>query len=219
MSEPSVVLALRDLHRTYRSGDRLLHVLDGVELDLREGEIVGLVGPSGSGKSSLLHAAGLLERPTSGRVLVEGQDCTDLSDALRTRVRLSAIGFVYQAHHLSPEFTAEENVVLPQLMAGRSPDQAQARARALLGEMGLAERLEHQPAQMSGGEQQRVAVARALAGGDETAWRPLMGPVRKAAIALAEAGQVEILRKGKPVPIAEVRGVIRLRRAATEGET
>jgi lipoprotein-releasing system ATP-binding protein len=163
MSEPSVVLALRDLHRTYRSGDRLLHVLDGVELDLREGEIVGLVGPSGSGKSSLLHAAGLLERPTSGRVLVEGQDCTDLSDALRTRVRLSAIGFVYQAHHLSPEFTAEENVVLPQLMAGRSPDQARTRARDLLSEMGLAERLEHQPAQMSGGEQQRVAVARALA--------------------------------------------------------
>ena len=147
MSEPSVVLALRDLHRTYR----------------REGEIVGLVGPSGSGKSSLLHAAGLLERPTSGRVLVEGQDCTDLSDALRTRVRLSAIGFVYQAHHLSPEFTAEENVILPQLMAGRSPDQARARARTLLGELGLAERLEHQPAQMSGGEQQRVAVARALA--------------------------------------------------------
>jgi lipoprotein-releasing system ATP-binding protein len=163
MSEPSVVLALRDLHRTYRSGDRLLHVLDGVELDLREGEIVGLVGPSGSGKSSLLHAAGLLERPTSGRVLVEGQDCTDLSDALRTRVRLSAIGFVYQAHHLSPEFTAVENVILPQLMAGRSPDQAKDRARALLGEMGLSERLEHQPAQMSGGEQQRVAVARALA--------------------------------------------------------
>ena len=163
MSEPSVVLALRDLHRTYRSGDRLLHVLDGVELDLRQGEIVGLVGPSGSGKSSLLHAAGLLERPSSGRVLVEGQDCTDLSDPLRTRVRLSAIGFVYQAHHLLPEFTAEENVVLPQLMAGRSPDQARTRARALLSEMGLAERLEHQPAQMSGGEQQRVAVARALA--------------------------------------------------------
>lgn len=163
MSEPSVVLSLRDLHRTYRSGDRLLHVLDGVELDLRQGEIVGLVGPSGSGKSSLLHAAGLLERPTSGRVLVEGQDCTDLSDPLRTRVRLSAIGFVYQAHHLLPEFTAEENVVLPQLMAGRSPDQARTRARALLSEMGLAERLEHQPAQMSGGEQQRVAVARALA--------------------------------------------------------
>ena len=157
------VLALRDLHRTYTSGDRLLHVLDGVELDLSAGEIVGLVGPSGSGKSSLLHAAGLLERPTSGRVLVEGRDCTDLSDAQRTRVRLAAIGFVYQAHHLSPEFTAIENVMLPQLMAGRTPAAARERAAALLAELGLADRQEHQPAQMSGGEQQRVAVARALA--------------------------------------------------------
>jgi lipoprotein-releasing system ATP-binding protein len=162
MSEEPV-LSLRDLHRTYRSGDRLLHVLDGAELDLKAGEIVGLVGPSGSGKSSLLHAAGLLERPTSGRVLVEGRDCTDLSDALRTRVRLATIGFVYQAHHLSPEFSAVENVMLPQLMAGRSPAAARARAADLLSDLGLAERLEHQPAQLSGGEQQRVAVARALA--------------------------------------------------------
>ncbi|MFM8375437.1 MAG: ABC transporter ATP-binding protein [Phenylobacterium sp.] len=157
------VLSLRDLHRTYRSGDRLLHVLDGAELDLSAGEIVGLVGPSGSGKSSLLHAAGLLERPTSGRVLVEGRNCTDLSDALRTAVRLAAIGFVYQAHHPSPEFTAIENVMLPQLMAGRTPAAARERAAALLAELGLAERQEHQPAQLSGGEQQRVAVARALA--------------------------------------------------------
>lgn len=162
MSE-APVLSLRDLHRTYRSGDRLLHVLEGAELDLSAGEIVGLVGPSGSGKSSLLHAAGLLERPTSGRVLVEGRDCTDLSDALRTRVRLAAIGFVYQAHHLSPEFTAAENVMLPQLMAGRRPAAARERAAALLAELGLADRQEHQPAQLSGGEQQRVAVARALA--------------------------------------------------------
>ena len=162
MSE-APVLSLRDLHRTYRSGDRLLHVLEGAELDLSAGEIVGLVGPSGSGKSSLLHAAGLLERPTSGRVLVEGRDCTDLSDALRTRVRLAAIGFVYQAHHLSPEFTAVENVMLPQLMAGRRPAAARERAAALLAELGLADRQEHQPAQLSGGEQQRVAVARALA--------------------------------------------------------
>ena len=162
MSE-APVLSLRDLHRTYRSGDRLLHVLDGVELDLDAGEIVGLVGPSGSGKSSLLHAAGLLERPTSGRVIVEGRDCTDMSEAQRTRMRLSAMGFVYQAHHLSPEFTAAENVMLPQLMAGRTPAAARERAIALLAELGLADRTEHQPAQLSGGEQQRVAVARALA--------------------------------------------------------
>lgn len=162
MSE-APVLSLRDLHRTYRSGDRLLHVLDGAELDLSAGEIVGLVGPSGSGKSSLLHAAGLLERPTSGRIVVEGRDCTDLSDALRTRVRLAAIGFVYQAHHLSPEFTGIENVMLPQLMAGRTTEGARERAANLLAELGLAERQEHQPAQLSGGEQQRVAVARALA--------------------------------------------------------
>ncbi|MFM8754421.1 MAG: ABC transporter ATP-binding protein [Phenylobacterium sp.] len=162
MSE-APVLSLRDLHRTYRSGDRLLHVLDGVELDLDAGEIVGLVGPSGSGKSSLLHAAGLLERPTSGRVIVEGRDCTDMSEAQRTRMRLSAMGFVYQAHHLSPEFTAAENVMLPQLMAGCTPAAARERAIALLAELGLADRTEHQPAQLSGGEQQRVAVARALA--------------------------------------------------------
>lgn len=162
MSE-APVLSLRELHRTYRSGDRLLHVLDGVELDLDAGEIVGLVGPSGSGKSSLLHAAGLLERPTSGRVIVEGRDCTDMSEAQRTRMRLSAMGFVYQAHHLSPEFTAAENVMLPQLMAGRTPGAARERAIALLAELGLADRTEHQPAQLSGGEQQRVAVARALA--------------------------------------------------------
>lgn len=162
MSE-APVLSLRELHRTYRSGDRLLHVLDGVELDLDAGEIVGLVGPSGSGKSSLLHAAGLLERPTSGRVIVEGRDCTDMSEAQRTRMRLSAMGFVYQAHHLSPEFTAAENVMLPQLMAGRTPVAARERAIALLAELGLADRTEHQPAQLSGGEQQRVAVARALA--------------------------------------------------------
>lgn len=162
MSE-APVLSLRDLHRTYRSGDRLLHVLDGVELDLDAGEIVGLVGPSGSGKSSLLHAAGLLERPTSGRVIVEGRDCTDMSEAQRTRMRLSAMGFVYQAHHLSPEFTAAENVMLPQLMAGHTPAAARERAIALLAELGLADRTEHQPAQLSGGEQQRVAVARALA--------------------------------------------------------
>ncbi|HEX5380017.1 MAG TPA: ABC transporter ATP-binding protein [Phenylobacterium sp.] len=157
------VLAIRGLKRTYRSGDRDLPVLTGVDLDLAPGEIVGLVGPSGSGKSSLLHAAGLLERPTDGQILIEERDCSKLTDRQRTRVRLSTIGFVYQAHHLLPEFTALDNVALPQMIAGRSRQAARARAAELLTQLGLGERMNHQPAQMSGGEQQRVAIARALA--------------------------------------------------------
>ncbi len=161
MSEP--VLSIRGLRRTYKSGDRALVVLDGAELEVRPGEIVGLIGPSGSGKSSLLHAAGLLEHPDSGEIHIEGRDCSHLSDRQRTRVRLAAIGFVYQAHHLLAEFTALDNVALPQMIAGRSRKAARARALELLTTLGLAERVDHQPAQMSGGEQQRVAVARALA--------------------------------------------------------
>jgi lipoprotein-releasing system ATP-binding protein len=138
-------------------------VLRGVDLDVRPGEIVGLIGPSGSGKSSLLHAAGLLEHPNAGRITIEGRDCSDLPDRDRTRVRLATIGFVYQFHHLLPEFTALDNVALPLMIAGVARGKAQARAAELLGELGLADRVQHQPAQMSGGEQQRVAVARALA--------------------------------------------------------
>jgi lipoprotein-releasing system ATP-binding protein len=163
MSERPVILSLRGIHRTYRSGDKPLHVLNGVDLDVRAGEIVGLIGPSGSGKSSLLHAAGLLERPDGGRIVVAGADCTEMSDAQRTRVRLTAIGFVYQFHHLMPEFTALDNVALPLRIAGQGVEPARDRARVLLERLGLAERLHHQPAQMSGGEQQRVAFARALA--------------------------------------------------------
>jgi len=161
MSEP--VLSIRGLERTYISGRQPLTVLRGVDLDVYPGEIVGLIGPSGSGKSSLLHAAGLLERPNAGQIVIEGRDCSDLTDRVRTRVRLSTIGFVYQAHHLLPEFSALDNVALPQMIAGRSRKAARARSAGLLGELGLAERLAHQPAEMSGGEQQRVAVARALA--------------------------------------------------------
>jgi lipoprotein-releasing system ATP-binding protein len=161
MSE--LVLTIRGLKRTYRSGDRDLTVLTGADLDVAPGEIVGLIGPSGSGKSSLLHAAGLLEHPTAGQILIEGRDCSKLSDRQRTRVRLSTIGFVYQAHHLLPEFTALDNVALPQMIAGQSRKAARARAAELLTQLGLGERLNHQPAQMSGGEQQRVAIARALA--------------------------------------------------------
>jgi lipoprotein-releasing system ATP-binding protein len=157
------VLSLRDLRRSYPSGDRTLEVLKGVDLEVHPGEIVGLIGPSGSGKSSLLHAAGLLERPTAGTVVIDGVDASKMKEGPRTRLRLRAIGFVYQFHHLLPEFTALDNVVLPQLILGRSRAEARVRAEELLTRLGLAERMHHQPAQMSGGEQQRVAIARALA--------------------------------------------------------
>ena len=161
MSE--AVLSIRGLERRYVTGAGELTVLRGVDLDVRPGEIVGLIGPSGSGKSSLLHAAGLLEHPNAGRITILGRDCTDLADRDRTRVRLATIGFVYQFHHLLPEFSALDNVALPLMIAGVTRAAARTRAGELLAELGLADRVEHQPAQMSGGEQQRVAVARALA--------------------------------------------------------
>ncbi|ATQ43048.1 ABC transporter ATP-binding protein [Caulobacter mirabilis] len=160
MSEPT--LSLRGVVRTYKTDAGALEVLKGVDLDLHPGEIVGLIGPSGSGKSSLLHAAGLLERPNGGQVFIGGRDCTALNERGRTRTRLGTIGFVYQFHHLLPEFTALENVAMPAMIAGRPADEARDRAEALLASFGLAERVHHQPAQLSGGEQQRVAIARAL---------------------------------------------------------
>ncbi|WP_425989864.1 ABC transporter ATP-binding protein [Brevundimonas sp. TWP2-3-2] len=161
MSSP--VLSLRGVTRTYATGQGDLTVLKGVDLDIFPGELVGLIGPSGSGKSSLLHAAGLLERPTSGEVRIDGEDVGQLDERARTRLRLSRVGFVYQFHHLLPEFDARDNVALPMRIAGYSLDQARARAEEALGALGLSERILHQPAQMSGGEQQRVALARALA--------------------------------------------------------
>ncbi len=161
MSEP--VLQVRGLERTYVTAAGSLTVLRGVDLDVMPGEIVGLIGPSGSGKSSLLHAAGLLEHPDAGTITILGRDCTNLVEAERTRVRLATIGFVYQFHHLLPEFSALDNVALPLMIAGVARKAAEARAATLLGELGLADRVQHQPAQLSGGEQQRVAVARALA--------------------------------------------------------
>ena len=160
MNEPA--LHLRGLRREYVTRAGTLTVLRGVDLDLFAGEIVGLVGPSGSGKSSLLHAAGLLERPNAGTVSVAGKDCTKLRDNARTKVRLNGVGFVYQFHHLLPELTAKENVALPAQIAGMSRAAAGARALDLLAELGLEARADHRPAQLSGGEQQRVAVARAL---------------------------------------------------------
>jgi lipoprotein-releasing system ATP-binding protein len=161
MNEP--VLRLEGLRRVYQAGQGPLEVLKGADLQVSAGEIVGLVGPSGSGKSSLLHAAGLLERPTGGTVRIDGRDCGVLDDRARTRIRLSTIGFVYQFHHLLPEFSALDNVALPAMIAGAGRRAARDRAKSLLTGLGLGHRLDHQPGQLSGGEQQRVAVARALA--------------------------------------------------------
>ena len=162
MSE-SFPLALRGVRHGYQSGDTRLEVLRDAELALRPGEIVALMAPSGTGKSTLLHLAGLLERPQDGSVLIDGRDSGRLSDTERTAIRLRSIGFVYQFHHLLAEFTARENVVLPQMIAGLSRREARLRADRLLGAFGLAHRLDHLPGKLSGGEQQRVAIARALA--------------------------------------------------------
>jgi lipoprotein-releasing system ATP-binding protein len=156
-------LSVRDFTRTYKSGEGALHVLNGVDLDIEPGEIVGLIGPSGSGKSSLLHGAGLLERPNSGEVFIDGVAAWALDDRERTALRRGHIGFVYQFHHLLAEFDARDNVALPRLIAGASQREARAEAERLLDMLGLAHRVTHQPPQLSGGEQQRVAIARALA--------------------------------------------------------
>ena len=160
MSEP---LALQGVSRAYRSGDSELQVLRSADLTLHAGEIVALVAPSGTGKSTLLHLAGLLERPDGGVVLVDGRDAGQLPDADRTAIRRDRIGFVYQAHHLLAEFTAAENIVLPQMVAGRPRRAARDRAMALLAAFGLGQRAGHLPGKLSGGEKQRVAIARALA--------------------------------------------------------
>ena len=161
MSRP--VLSVRGVTRTYDTASGGLTVLKGVDLDVMPGEVVGLIGPSGSGKSSLLHAAGLLERPTSGEIRIDGADVGGLDERARTHIRLASIGFVYQFHHLLAEFDARDNVALPLRIAGVGQAQARERASEVLTALGLGERLTHQPAQLSGGEQQRVAVARALA--------------------------------------------------------
>jgi lipoprotein-releasing system ATP-binding protein len=156
-------LRLAGIERRFRQGDAWLEVLRGVDLVLAPGQVMALVGPSGSGKSTLLQIAGLLERPDGGEVYVAGKACGRLADAQRTQIRREHLGFVYQFHHLLPEFSALENVMLPQMLAGAARASAQAHARELLRTLGLAEREDHRPARLSGGEQQRVAIARAMA--------------------------------------------------------
>jgi lipoprotein-releasing system ATP-binding protein len=161
MSNP--VLSLKALKRTFHQGAEALHILKGINLDLYPGEIVALVGPSGSGKSTLLQTAGLLEKADGGEVIIDGKSCTHLSDTVRTQIRREVLGFVYQFHHLLPEFNGEENIILPQMIAGKSFADARVRARDLLNEVGILNRASHRPARLSGGEQQRVAIVRALA--------------------------------------------------------
>jgi len=161
MSEP--LFRLSGIVRTYRQGRNELEVLRGIDLEVGEGEIVALVGPSGAGKSTLLHVAGLLEKPDGGEVFMAGEPCGSLDDDARTAMRRHNIGFVYQYHHLLPEFSAKENIAIPQIIAGLKRSEAAARAAELLEWLGLSGRASHRPGRLSGGEQQRVAIARALA--------------------------------------------------------
>ena len=159
------ILKLENITRGFKQGTRDILVLQGATADLWPGQAVALVGPSGSGKSTLLHITGLLESPTSGRISIAGRDCAELTEAERTRLRRTDIGFIYQFHQLLPEFSALENVVIPQMILGRKRRDAEVRARELLGALGLADRVDHRPAELSGGEQQRTAICRGLANG------------------------------------------------------
>jgi lipoprotein-releasing system ATP-binding protein len=157
------VVTIRDLRRSFTQGEATIEVLRGVNLSIKAGEIVALLGPSGSGKSTLLQALGLLEGGFTGSIVIDGEEAARLDDDGRTRIRREKLGFVYQFHHLLPDFSAQENVEMPQLVLGKNNTEAGKTAIALLQNLGLGERLDHRPAQLSGGEQQRVAVARALA--------------------------------------------------------
>jgi len=163
MSDQDPSLHLQAIERRYHQGEVTLEVLNGAELVIWPGQSVALIGPSGAGKSTLLHIAGLLEHADSGEVLLDGVATSTLSDAERTRIRRTDIGFIYQFHHLLPEFTAVENVMLPQMVRGLPRKEARQRAAELLSYLGLKARLEHRPGELSGGEQQRVAIARAVA--------------------------------------------------------
>jgi lipoprotein-releasing system ATP-binding protein len=162
-ADATPVLFVHAVERHYRQGEITLDILKGAELAIWAGQSVALVGPSGAGKSTLLHVAGLLEHPDNGEVYIDGAPTTTLSDAERTQIRRNEIGFVYQSHHLLPEFSAAENVMMPQMIRGLSRKEARARADELLSYLGLRERTRHRPSELSGGEQQRVAIARAVA--------------------------------------------------------
>jgi lipoprotein-releasing system ATP-binding protein len=157
------VLELKGVVRSYKQGERTLEILKSADFSIGKGEMIALVAPSGTGKSTLLHTAGLLERPDSGEVIVNGRSCGELGDDARTAIRRSEIGFVYQFHHLLPEFTALENVMIPQMVRGLTKEAAGARAQQLLDYMKIGPRASHRPSELSGGEQQRVAIARAVA--------------------------------------------------------
>lgn len=159
----SDLIHIEKLEKTFRQGGENLSILKNLDMQMGGGEMVALIGPSGAGKSTLLQLTGLLDRPTSGRIILAGQDASALNDDQRTKLRREFIGFVYQFHHLQPEFSALENVMLPQLIAGAGKKQAASRAMQILESLGLKERVTHRPARLSGGEQQRVAIARALA--------------------------------------------------------
>ena len=163
MADKDPVLFLEAIERRYHQGESMLEILGGAELAVWPGQSVALIGPSGAGKSTLLHIAGLLEHPDAGEVYVDGIPTSNLSDAERTKIRRTDIGFVYQFHHLLPEFSALENVMLPQMIRGLPRHEARWRSAELLAYLGLKERLQHRPAELSGGEQQRVAIARAVA--------------------------------------------------------
>lgn len=159
----NTTLTLKNINKTFRQGNEILEVLKDVNLEIKPKEVVALIGPSGSGKSTLLQIAGLLEKPTDGEVYIDGENCTENSDNVRTMLRRDYLGFVYQYHNLLPDFDAAENVIIPQLIAGVKYKEAQNKAMWLLQRLGLNEREHHRPAELSGGEQQRVAIARALA--------------------------------------------------------
>ncbi len=163
METSSPTIEFRELQRTFAQGERRIVVLEGASASLFPGQSVALVGPSGSGKSSLLHIAGLLEKPDAGEVLIDGRNCLGLNDHERTAIRRTTIGFVYQFHHLLPEFSASENIVVPQMIAGKTRRAARVEADKALALLGLEGRGGHRPGELSGGEQQRVAIARALA--------------------------------------------------------